>query len=130
MRLLSTAGIFNELPGRRFTLTPVGRCLRSDEPQSLRDTAIMTGDSWQMRGYEYLHHSVRTGQDAITAAYGTLTAKWDMTARQTPAPPLPPPVDGVYTIHMELADSDSSQAAQNNEGSFTFNRNGVASTPK
>jgi hypothetical protein len=65
---------------------------------------------------------------ATNAAYGTLTAKWDMTARQTPAPPLPPPADGIYTIHLELADSDSSQAAQNNEGSFTFNRNGVAST--
>lgn len=65
---------------------------------------------------------------ATNAAYGTLTAKWDMTARQTPAPPLPPPVDGVYTIHLELADSDSSQAAQNNEGTFMFNRNGTASS--
>jgi hypothetical protein len=65
---------------------------------------------------------------ATNAAYGTLTAKWDMTARQTPAPPLPPPPDGVYTIRLELADSDSSQAAQNNEGTFTFNRNGVASS--
>lgn len=70
--------------------------------------------------------------DAVSSAsqpaYGTLTAKWDMTARQTPAPPLPKPADGVYTIRMELADSDSSQAAQNNEGTFTFNRNGVASS--
>ena len=65
---------------------------------------------------------------ATQPAYGMLTAKWDMTARQTPAPPLPPPADGVYTIRMELADSDSSQAAQNNEGTFTFNRNGVASS--
>ncbi|MGZ3429131.1 MAG: hypothetical protein ACXVDD_06255 [Polyangia bacterium] len=70
--------------------------------------------------------------DAVSGAtnsnYGTLTAKWDMTSRQSPAPPLPTPVDGIYTIRMELADSNASQPAQNNEGTFTFNRNGTAST--
>ncbi len=61
---------------------------------------------------------------ATNANYGTLTAKWDMTARAGGAAP----VDGVYTIRMELADSNASTAAQNNQGTFTFNRNGTAST--
>ena len=65
---------------------------------------------------------------ATNANYGTLTAKWDMTARQAPAPPLPAPVDGTYTIRMELADSNATQPTQNNQGTFTFNRNGIAST--
>ncbi|MDB4969336.1 MAG: hypothetical protein JWN44_5025 [Myxococcales bacterium] len=65
---------------------------------------------------------------ATNAAYGTLTAKWDLTSRQSPAPPLSAPADGIYTIRMELADSNATQAAQNNQGTFTFNRNGTAST--
>ncbi|HLK63976.1 MAG TPA: methyltransferase [Bryobacteraceae bacterium] len=70
MRMLASLGVFHELEGRRFTLTPVGACLRADSPNSLRALAIMSGDSWQMRGYEYMLHSIRTGHDAITAAYG------------------------------------------------------------
>ncbi len=61
---------------------------------------------------------------ATNAAFGTLTASWDMTARAGGAAP----VDGVYTIRMELADSNATAAAQNNQGTFTFNRNGTAST--
>jgi hypothetical protein len=66
--------------------------------------------------------------DAVSGAsqgnYMTLTATWDMTARAG----LPAPVDGVYTIRLELADGDVNSTAQNNEGTFTFNRNGTAST--
>ena len=70
MRMLASLGVFHELTGRRFSLTPVGDCLRSDAPDSLRDLAIMDGDQWQMRGYENMLHCVRTGKDGITAAYG------------------------------------------------------------
>jgi hypothetical protein len=66
--------------------------------------------------------------DSISGAsqqnYGTLTATWDMTARAG----LATPVDGTYTIRLELADGDSNTATQNNQGTFTFNRNGTAST--
>jgi len=61
---------------------------------------------------------------ATRPAYGALTATWDMSARAGGAAP----VDGVYTIRMELADSNATAPAQNNEGMFTFNRNGTAST--
>jgi hypothetical protein len=55
---------------------------------------------------------------ATNANYGTLTAKWNVVV----------PADGTYTIRMELADSNATQTTQNNEGTFTFNRNGTAST--
>lgn len=65
--------------------------------------------------------------DAITSATlpdhtATLTATWDMTARGGGSV-----ADGTYTIRMELADRDSTMATQNNQGTFTFNRNGMAS---
>lgn len=37
-------------------------------------------------------------------------------------------VDGTYTIRMELADSNASQAAQNAQGTFTFMKNGTPSS--
>jgi hypothetical protein len=52
-----------------------------------------------------------------------LTATWDMLARGNL-----PVADGTYTIRMELADKDVSASSSNNEGTFTFNRNGTAST--
>jgi hypothetical protein len=70
MRMVASLGVFQELPGQRFALTPMGRCLREDAPDSQKATAIMVGDPWQMRGYENIRHAVKTGQDGITAAYG------------------------------------------------------------
>jgi hypothetical protein len=70
MRMLASVGVFEELPGQRFALTPVGRCLRADAEDSVRGVAMMVGDEWQMRGYENVLHSVRTGENAIQAAYG------------------------------------------------------------
>jgi hypothetical protein len=59
--------------------------------------------------------------DAVSGAtnpsYGTLMAKWNVVV----------PTDGTYTIRLELADSNATQPTQNNQGTFTFNRNGTAS---
>jgi hypothetical protein len=52
-----------------------------------------------------------------------LTVTWDMTARGGGAV-----ADGVYTIRMELSDRNATMASNNNQGTFTFNRNGTAST--
>ena len=61
---------------------------------------------------------------ATRPAYGAMTATWDMTARAGGATP----ADGTYTIRMELADSNATQTTENNQGTFTFNRNGTVST--
>lgn len=70
MRLLGGVGVFNELPGKRFTLTPVGELLKTEAPGSMRYMAIMFGDEWSARAYGRLAHCVRTGQDGVTAVYG------------------------------------------------------------
>jgi hypothetical protein len=70
MRLLASIEIFEELPGQRFALTPMGRCLRADAADSVRGVAMMNGDEWSIRACEYALHSIRTGENAIQAAYG------------------------------------------------------------
>jgi hypothetical protein len=52
-----------------------------------------------------------------------LTATWNMTARGGASV-----ADGTYTIRMELADRDATVDTQDNEGTFSFVRNGTAST--
>ena len=70
MRMVGMLGVMQEHPGKLFTLTPVGRCLRADAPESQRNMAIMVGDPWQMRGYENILHALKTGEDGLFPAYG------------------------------------------------------------
>jgi len=70
MRMLASVGVFVELPGQRFTLTAVGRCLRSDVPDSMRGVAMFLTDTWHMRGYEKITHTLRTGQNGVETAFG------------------------------------------------------------
>jgi hypothetical protein len=70
MRMLASMGVFNETPGRRFALTPVGELLKSDAPGSLRHLAMMFGDEWTTRAYENFTHCLRTGGDGVTKAFG------------------------------------------------------------
>lgn len=66
--------------------------------------------------------------DAVSSAtlsdHSTLhTASWDMKDKSGAAV-----ANGTYTIRMELADSNSSQASQNAQGTFTFNKNGTSAS--
>ncbi len=64
--------------------------------------------------------------DAITGAtrvgYAAQTVTWNLQDKNGQVVP-----DGVYTIRMELAQSNASNAGSNNQGTFTFNKNGTAS---
>lgn len=40
LRLLAGAGVFREMPDGQIALTPLGQCLRSDSPDSVRDWAL------------------------------------------------------------------------------------------
>ena len=58
--------------------------------------------------------------DSVSGASRTshaqpVTATWDLKDRQGTVVP-----DGTYTIRMEVADQNSTQAGQNNQGTFTF----------
>src|SRR6476619_2571102 len=43
LRALASVGVLEERPERRFTLTPVGECLRRDAPESLAGWAAYVG---------------------------------------------------------------------------------------
>jgi len=70
MRLLTSVGVFEELHGRQFALTPVGKHLQTDVPGSVRYLAAFSGDEWAVRAYEQFLHCLRTGQDGVSKAYG------------------------------------------------------------
>ncbi len=65
LRALASAGVFTETGPRRFALTPLAECLRSDTPDSLSMMARfwampMVWDAWREFSY-----SVRTGEPAL-----------------------------------------------------------------
>ena len=49
---------------------PVGDCLRSDRPDSLRPTARLWGHEMIQRAWGNLLHTVRTGETAFDHVYG------------------------------------------------------------
>jgi hypothetical protein len=62
MRLLASAGVFAELPGREFALTPMSELLRADTPVSLRDFVVWVSNSFHFKVWPELGHSIRTGK--------------------------------------------------------------------
>lgn len=70
LRALASLGLFASLPGRRFTLTPLGAYLRSDVPGSLRGFARFAGHDVTWRPWGQLAYSVRTGTPAFVHIFG------------------------------------------------------------
>jgi hypothetical protein len=69
LRALASVGVFTEVEGRRFALTPLAELLRSDVPGSMRALARMYG-SEQYRAWNGLLESVRTGEPAFERTFG------------------------------------------------------------
>jgi hypothetical protein len=65
LRLLAMVGIFTETEPRHFALTPPAELLRSDHPQSMRDTVVFLGDPLHFNIAAELLHSVRTGEPTV-----------------------------------------------------------------
>ena len=70
LRTLAMVGIFQETGPRVFANTPVSETLRSDAPNSLRDTAIWMGEEPHWRVYGEMLYSVRTGKAAWKRVHG------------------------------------------------------------
>jgi orsellinic acid C2-O-methyltransferase len=70
LRLLASAGVLAEEEGGHFALTPLGQCLRSGVPGSMRAAALLFGGPTQDAWTELLH-SVRTGQPGFPRVFGT-----------------------------------------------------------
>ena len=70
LRALASAGLFTELPGHRFELTPLGATLRSDSPRSMRSWVLFSGEPFYLHAWEDIVYSIRTGQPTWDRAYG------------------------------------------------------------
>lgn len=69
LRGLASIGVFTEVEPRRFALTPLGECLRTGVPGSLRSYAIVAKEmGWEPWGH--LLHSVKTGETAFDHVHG------------------------------------------------------------
>jgi hypothetical protein len=69
LRLLASAGVFSEEADERFGLTPIGACLRSGVPGSMRAAALLFGGISQQAWGDLLH-SVETGEPAFRRVFG------------------------------------------------------------
>lgn len=70
LRALASVGIFTEIEDRQFGLTPLAACLRGDAPDSIRNLARWYGVPLNLRGWEELLHSVKTGETGVKQALG------------------------------------------------------------
>lgn len=79
LRALAAAGVFREEAQRRFSLTPMGECLRSGAPQPVRPFATFIGQPCQWQAWGELLYSVRTGENAFQSVHGM--SSWEYRAR-------------------------------------------------
>jgi O-methyltransferase domain/Dimerisation domain len=70
LRALAAVGVFHEDEGRRFSLTPMGDCLRSDSPTPVGEWAAYVGRPYYWEAWGHLHHSVKTGENAFNSLHG------------------------------------------------------------
>lgn len=70
LRGLAAAGVFREEADRRFSLAPMGRCLRSDAERPVGPYAVFVGRPYQWSAWGDLLHGVRTGETAFRHVHG------------------------------------------------------------
>lgn len=70
LRACASVGVFSEDADKRFSLTPLAECLRSDNPESLRAFAVMITDDIQFKMWAELPYTIKTGQRAFDKVFG------------------------------------------------------------
>ena len=76
LRALASLGILHEADGRRFSLTELGRPLRSDVPGSLRGWVRLIGRDHVWRSWGHLTNALRDGENAFRSLHGTDVWEW------------------------------------------------------
>jgi hypothetical protein len=79
LRCSASIGVFTELEGRRFALTPLSECLRSNVTASLRDFVIAQLSPAHWVPWNHLHEAVMTGKPIFQKALGMEI--WDYYAK-------------------------------------------------
>jgi hypothetical protein len=82
MRALAMVGVLAEHEGKRFSLTPVGACLRTDVPGSLAGMAKFMGEGFHSAAWAEIMHSVRTGRSGFVEAHGASLFEWAIQHRE------------------------------------------------
>jgi len=75
LRASAAVGVFHEDVHGRFSLTSLGRALRSGTPDSIRSVILMLGDPRYQATWGQLHRSVTTGKPGAEDALGA--PLWD-----------------------------------------------------
>ena len=70
LRALAAVGVFREEEGRKFGLTPIGDCLRTDSATPLGAWAEVVGSPYYWQAWGHLQHSVQTGENAFQNLHG------------------------------------------------------------
>lgn len=70
LRALASVNVFRGEDGRRFALTPLGDCLRSDAAEPVGGWAAFIGRPYYWQAWSHLLHSVRTGENAFRHVHG------------------------------------------------------------
>lgn len=71
LRALAGIGVFEQHGDDRFALAPMGECLRSDAPDSLRAYAMVFAGDTHWQAWAELAHSVRTGETGYQHRFGS-----------------------------------------------------------
>jgi hypothetical protein len=79
LRALAAVGVLEEREGRRFALTPVGDCLRSDAAEPVGGWAAFVGRPSHWHAWGSLQHSIRTGDNAFRHLHGV--GAWEYRAQ-------------------------------------------------
>ena len=69
--MLASIGIFAEGADGRFCHTPLSETLRTDDPQSMRNYAVLCGEPWNWKPWSNLCDTILTGEPAFDQMYGT-----------------------------------------------------------
>ena len=81
LRMLAGVGFFAENANGKFELTPLAALLVKDNPNSMRDFALMMGNDWSWQTVKNLRHSVETGKMAHEKSYGNTS--WEYFEQNT-----------------------------------------------
>lgn len=71
LRAAAAVGVFRGHPDDRYGLTPLGECLRTGVPDSVRDLTVLLGDPATWASFGDILETVRTGEPAFPRAHGT-----------------------------------------------------------
>lgn len=82
LRALASVGVFHELDGAWFSLTPLGRCLQADAVEPVGAWAMFVGRDYHWRAWGRLLDSVRSGENAFRQVHGL--SGWEYRARNPP----------------------------------------------